>query len=397
MADIMAPTPDSHWQAIADALPTWAAKLGFDGLGVTGIALDADAAYLRDWLAREHHGSMQWMARHADLRSNPASLHPGTIRVISVRLPYLPESRARAEAALGDASRAYISRYALGRDYHKLMRKRLKALATRLEAQLAQVLPEARPDQRPFVDSGPVLEKALARDARLGWIGKHTLLLTREQGSFFFLGELLTNLPLPETKTPPVRDLCGSCSACIDVCPTQAIIGPQQLDARRCIAYLTIEHDGPIPLELRAPIGNRIFGCDDCQLVCPWNRHATPSREADFAPRHGLDTATLLDLWAWDEATWLCKTEGMALRRAGWRGWRRNLAVALGNAPASGEAVEALEQGKVGADDLVAEHIDWALERKAVSLIPSPSPKGEENIVPSPRGEGGPKGRMRGS
>ena len=360
----MGPTAQDHWHAIAAALPAWATELGFDGLGVTGIALDADAAYLHDWLAREHHGSMQWMARHADLRSDPTALHPGTIRVISVRLPYLPESKAHAEAALGDASRAYISRYALGRDYHKLMRKRLKTLAMRIEAELETALPDITPDQRPFVDSGPVLEKALARDARLGWIGKHTLLLTREQGSFFFLGELLTNLPLPETDAPPVRDLCGTCSACIDVCPTQAIIGPQQLDARRCIAYLTIEHDGPIPTALRAPIGNRIFGCDDCQLVCPWNRHATPSREADFAPRHGLDTATLLDLWDWDEATWLRNTEGMALRRAGWQGWRRNLAVALGNAPASDETIQALERGRPTADDLIAEHVDWALAQQ---------------------------------
>lgn len=350
-------------QRIADALPEWAAAQGFNGLGITRIALDADAAHLRKWLDRAHHGSMDWMARHAALRSDPAALHPGTIRVVSVRMPYLPESIQQAEAALGDSSRAYISRYALGRDYHKLMRKRLKKLGAQIEQAIAEALPSLRADQRPFVDSGPVLEKALARDARLGWIGKHTLLLQRDQGSFFFLGELLTNLPLPETQAEPVRDLCGSCSACIDICPTGAIIGPQQLDARRCISYLTIEHDGPIPLELRADIGNRIFGCDDCQLVCPWNRHATPSREADFAPRHGLDAATLLELWAWDEATWLRNTEGMALRRAGWQGWRRNLAVALGNAPPLPEAVQALEAAKPDASDLVTEHIEWAITR----------------------------------
>ena len=361
----MGPSSHDHWQAIATALPGWAEAQGFDGLGIAGIALDEDAQFLRDWLARERHGSMQWMARHADLRSDPAALHPGTVRVISVRLPYLSESMARAEAALGDASRAYISRYALGRDYHKLMRKRLKTLGLKIEQAVAKALPDVQPDQRPFVDSGPVLEKALARDARLGWIGKHTLLLQRDRGSFFFIGELLTNLPLPVTASEPVRDLCGSCSACIDVCPTQAIVGPRQLDARRCISYLTIEHSGPIPTELRAPIGNRIFGCDDCQLVCPWNRHATPSREADFAPRHGLDTATLLNLWAWDEATWLRNTEGMALRRAGWQGWRRNLAVALGNAPHSSGAVNALEAARSGADELVGEHIAWALEQQA--------------------------------
>lgn len=370
---------NAPWHSIAADLPGWAASLGFSGLGITGIALNADAEHLRQWLARAHHGSMNWMARHASLRADPATLHPGTIRVISVRLPYLPESLQRAEAVLGDANRAYVSRYALGRDYHKLMRKRLKSLGLQVEQAVARILPDAQPDQRPFVDSGPVLEKALARDARLGWIGKHTLLLQRDHGSFFFIGELLTNLPLPETAAEPVRDLCGSCSACIDICPTQAIIGPQQLDARRCISYLTIEHSGPIPHDLRADIGNRIFGCDDCQLVCPWNRHATPSREADFAPRHGLDTATLLELWAWDEATWLRNTEGMALRRAGWQGWRRNLAVALGNAPRSDETVQALEAARHGADDLVAEHIDWALERQR-SEPPHPKSHGDSDL-----------------
>ena len=218
--------------------------------------------------------------------------------------------------------------------------------------------------QRPFVDSAPVLEKALGRDAGLGWIGKHTLLLHRDAGSFFFLGEVLTNLPVPVPDHGPVRDLCGSCTACMDICPTRAIVGPRQLDARRCISYLTIEHDGAIPVDLRAPIGNRIFGCDDCQLVCPWNRHATPSRERDFAPRHGLDSATLLDLWAWDEPTWARRTEGMALRRAGWQGWRRNLAVALGNAPHSAAISRALDAARPEADALVAEHIDWALARQ---------------------------------
>lgn len=358
-----ADTDDARWQALGQQLPLWAESLGFEAVGVTPINLAEDAAHLRRWLAQRHHGDMQWMAEHAELRADPAQLLPGAVRAVSLRMNYLSASVPDALRALADGERAYISRYALGRDYHKLIRKRLKQLADRLAAAAAEVLPDLPVQQRPFVDSAPVLEKALGRDAGLGWIGKHTLLLHREAGSYFFLGEVLTNLPVPVPDQPPVRDLCGSCTACIDVCPTQAIVGPQQLDARRCISYLTIEHRGPIPEALRAPIGNRIFGCDDCQLVCPWNRHATPSREADFAPRHGLDTASLLDLWAWDEATWSKRTEGMALRRAGWSGWRRNLAVALGNAPSSAAVSHALSAALPASDALVGEHVAWALAR----------------------------------
>lgn len=306
---------------------------------------------------------MSYLSRHRDLRARPETLQPGLIRVISVRLPYLPEA-ADAAAVLADGHRAYISRYALGRDYHKLMRKRLVRLAEALSEQVGPM------GYRVCCDSAPVLEKALARDAGLGWIGKNTLLLTRDAGSWFFLGEILTDAPLPVS--PPntgAQPGCGGCQACLRVCPTGAFTGPWQLDARRCISYLTIEQRGAIPETLRPLIGNRIFGCDDCQLVCPWNRHAQPSREADFAPRHGLDQPTLLSLWAWTESEWRERTEGMALRRAGWSGWRRNLAVALGNAPADPAIRAALDAARgQEPDDMVAEHIDWALQRQSAAL-----------------------------
>ena len=341
-------------EAIARRIREWAAELGFDGVGITGFALDEDVEHLRKWLREGRHGTMEYMERHADLRADPARLQPEAIRCISVRMNYLTQPADAMQACLDDPERAYVSRYALGRDYHKLMRGRLKQLTRRLQA----VAPTAL--SRPFVDSAPVLEKALGRDARLGWIGKHSLLLHRDAGSWFFLGEILTNLPLPVDEAPPVKNLCGSCSACIDICPTQAITGPQQLDARRCIAYLTIEHKGAIPEPLRKPMGNRIFGCDDCQLVCPWNRYAQATREPDFAPRHGLDTARLVDLFRWSEAEFLSRTEGMPIRRAGYQGWRRNLAVALGNAPASAESQQVLDEARNDPSLLVREHVDWA-------------------------------------
>lgn len=335
-------------------------RLGFADLGVAHLQLDEDMAHLRRWLADGHHGEMGYLDRNTGLRADPAQLQPGTVSVISVRMDYRHDVTA-ADAVLADGDRAYISRYALGRDYHKLMRARLRQLADVLQAAVG---PHG---YRVFCDSAPVLEKALARNAGLGWIGKNTLVLKRDAGSWFFLGELFTDAWLEPDRADAVAASCGGCQACLKICPTGAFVGPYRLDARRCISYLTIEQRGSIPEALRARIGNRIFGCDDCQLVCPWNRHATPSVEADFAPRHGLDDVRLLDLWQWDHARWLQRTEGMALRRAGWTGWRRNLAVALGNAPAAAAVVDAL----AAADDddpMVREHIAWAVARQRAQL-----------------------------
>ncbi|WP_295684445.1 tRNA epoxyqueuosine(34) reductase QueG [uncultured Nevskia sp.] len=342
-----------------------ARALGFADAGIASLALDDDHAHLRRWLDEGLHGGMGWMAEHAALRANPAQLHPGTITVISVRLDYRP-SAEDADTVLADPEAAYISRYALGRDYHKLMRKRLKALAE----QLTQAI--APHGYRVFADSAPVLEKALARNAGLGWIGKHTLVLNREAGSWFFLGEIYTDLPIDAVPAQPVTPRCGSCTACIDICPTQAIIGPYRLDARRCISYLTIEHHGDIPEELRPAIGNRIFGCDDCQLACPWNRYAKLDATPDFAPRHGLDTARLIELFAWTEDEYLSRTEGMALRRAGHLRWLRNIAVAIGNAladarlseGAASALVAALDSRSAFPDSTVQSHIRWALQRR---------------------------------
>jgi epoxyqueuosine reductase len=341
-------------------LPThikaWARDCGFADAAIAPLSLDEDRAQLERWLADGWHGGMEYMARDPRMRAEPARLRPGTLSAISARLEYQPPADA-AEANLADGERAYISRYALGRDYHKLMRARLKKLAERIAA---EITPHG---YRVLADSAPALEKALARNAGLGWIGKNTLLLTREAGSWFFLGEIYTDLPLPADPVEPVQNLCGSCNACIEVCPTQAIIGPYRLDARRCISYLTIEHHGSIPEELRPLMGNRIFGCDDCQLVCPWNRYARISEDPAFAPRHGLDAAKLAELFAWSEEEWLRKTEGMALRRTGYGRFLRNIAVALGNAP-SGEAVRsALAAREHDGDELVREHVAWALGR----------------------------------
>ena len=297
------------------------------------------------------------MARNPDLRTQPAALHAGTVSVISARMNCLPADAADAWPLLADGQRAYIARYALGRDYHKLLRGRLKKLGQKLAETIA---PHG---YRVLADSAPSLEKALARNAGLGWIGKNTLVLNRDGGSWFLLGEIYTDLPL-DADAPTPRNHCGSCTACLDICPTKAFVGPYRLDARRCISYLTIEHHGPIPLELRAAIGNRIFGCDDCQLVCPWNRYAQRTDEADFIPRHGLDGAALLDLFGWSEAEYLRRTEGMALRRTGYRNWRRNLAVALGNAPRDTRIATALSAAMDDADELIREHLRWALDQQ---------------------------------
>ena len=337
-----------------------AADMGFQRCGISDIDLDEDAGHLRDWLAQGLYGTMDWMARHGDLRARPQDLTPGTVRVVSVGLDYGQDDEA-AWATLADGSRAYVARYALGRDYHKLMRRRLQQLADRIAA-------EAGPfGYRVFVDSAPVLERALARNAGLGWIGKHTCLIDRDGGSWFFLGEIYVDIPLPVDV--PATAHCGTCTRCIDICPTRAITAPQRLDARRCISYLTIEHDGPIPLELRAPIGNRIFGCDDCQLVCPWNKFARRTDEPDFRARNDLDRASLAELFAWSEDEFLQRTEGSAIRRSGHARWLRNIAVALGNAPTSPEVVVALQSRRGIEDAVVREHVEWALARHSVAPL----------------------------
>ena len=347
--------------ALKSSIVDWCAELGFQGCGVSDINLDQAEERLAEWLTLRFHGSMDYMERHGTKRSRPQDLVPGTLRIVSVRMDYLPESQEDARALLDDDSRAYISRYALGRDYHKVMKGRLRALARRIEERVGMF------GYRVFVDSAPVLEKAIAEKSGLGWIGKHTNLIDRDTGSWFFLGELYTDLPLP-TDNPEVSH-CGSCSACIDVCPTDAIVAPYSLDARRCISYLTIENKGPIPEEFREAIGNRVYGCDDCQLFCPWNKFAKPTSEGDFAPRHGLDDAELSELFLWDQQTWLEKTEGSAIRRIGHERWLRNIAVALGNAKTSDKVVAALRTRVNDDSPMLVEHVQWALhqhERKTM-------------------------------
>ncbi len=340
---------------LARDIRRWALELGFDDVGIASPDLAEDEAHLLHWLRDGRHGEMHYMPRHGVKRARPRQLVPGTQRVICVRLDYHIDRLDPVPEVTSEPSRAFIARYALGRDYHKLMRRRLQRLAKRIENETGPF------GYRAFVDSAPVLEKALARNAGIGWIGKHTLALTRHAGSYFFLGELFTDLPLPTDEPPSAH--CGSCRACIDVCPTGAITGPYQLDARRCISYLTIEHHGSIPEALRPAIGNRIFGCDDCQSICPWNRYARPTDETDFHPRHELDRATLIELFAWDEPTFLERTEGSAIRRLGHERWLRNIAVALGNGPATPEAIAALRSRMSHPSELVREHVCWALDR----------------------------------
>ena len=345
-----APAPDA---ALLDRIRTWGGELGFQAVGFTGIELSQHQDYLAKWLAAGYHGQMDWMARHGDKRSRPEALVPGTCTVITARMDYLPEGED-PETVLASADKAYISRYALGRDYHKLMRARLAKLAKHIETQLG------RGQYRAFVDSAPVLERALAENAGLGWIGKNTMLLNDKAGSWFFLGEIYTDIPLP-ADSPQETEHCGSCHACLDICPTNAFIAPWVLDARKCISYLTIEHDGVIPEALRPAMGNRIYGCDDCQLVCPWNKFAQRTAEPDFAPRHGLDDIDLLDCFGWDESTFLARTEGSAIRRIGYERWRRNVAIALGNAASSDAIKAALTLALEDPSDIVREHAQWAL------------------------------------
>ena len=347
--------------ALAQDIKAWGAELGFQQVGIAGISLDQDAGHLHDWLAKGQHGRMEYMARHGDKRSRPAELVPGTVRVVSVRLDYGTGEDDAAWQTPAEGGRAYVARYALGRDYHKLMRNRLQKLADRIAEQTGPF------GYRAFVDSAPVLERALARDAGLGWIGKHSCLINRGAGSWFFLGEIYTDLPLPVDA--PASAHCGTCTRCIEVCPTGAIVAPYRVDARRCISYLTIELREAIPEELRPLIGNRIFGCDDCQLVCPWNKFARRTDEPDFRARNNLDRASLAELFAWSEDEFLQRTEGSAIRRSGHARWLRNIAVALGNAPTSPEVIGALQSRRGIADAVVREHVEWALARHGVAPL----------------------------
>jgi len=341
-------------RALAEQIKAWGRELGFQKVGIAATDLSADEERLREWLAAGRHGEMEYMQRHGTRRARPAELVHGTVRVISARMDYWPGG-AEPDAVLADPALAYVSRYAVGRDYHKVVRNRLARLAERIAAAAGTA------GHRAFTDSAPVLEKALARDAGLGWIGKHTNLLDRHDGSWFFLGEVFTDLPLPIDA--PVTAHCGSCTACIDVCPTRAIVAPYQLDARRCISYLTIELDGPIPEEFRAAMGNRIYGCDDCQLVCPWNRYAKLTIESGFQPRHGLDAPWLVELLAWTEADFLERTAGSAIRRVGYVRWLRNVAIALGNSPRSPQRDAALASRLEHPSAVVREAVGWAMGR----------------------------------
>jgi epoxyqueuosine reductase len=349
--------------ALAQSIKRWGAELGFQRIGIADCELDEAEARLAEWLARGWHGDMDYMAAHGAKRARPPELVPGTLRVISARMNYLPAGARRAEDVLSDPGTAYVSRYALGRDYHKVLRRRLQQLAERITAEVGPFR------YRAFTDSAPVMEVALAEKAGLGWRGKHTLLLDRAEGSYFFLGEIYTDLPLPVDARTGAH--CGSCSQCITACPTGAIVAPYELDARRCISYLTIEHKGSIPEAFRPLIGNRVYGCDDCQLACPWNRFAQPSAESDFSVRNGLDDAALVELFEWTEAEFHERLAGSAIHRIGYERWLRNLAVGMGNASRGLDSerarsmVEALERRRHHPSALVREHVAWALGQKA--------------------------------
>lgn len=343
-------------EKLAAQIKQWATELGFGQTGITDTDLEEPERHLLNWLDDGFHGEMEYMARHGTKRSRPEELTPGTVRVISTRLNYLPAHAADADTVLASNHLGYVSRYALGRDYHKLIRKRLQTLAQRIEQQIGPF------GYRAFVDSAPVLEKPLARKAGLGWIGKHSNVLDR-QGSWFFLGEIYTDLPLP-IDAPTETEHCGSCTACITACPTGAIVAPYKVDSRLCISYLTIEHRGSIPEALRSQMGNRIYGCDDCQLVCPWNRFSTTTGETDFEPRHALDTTSLIELFRWNEVEFNERMQGSAIRRIGYECWSRNIAVALGNADSTPENTAALESRRDDPSALVREHVVWALHQQ---------------------------------
>ena len=361
-------TPDltqEQLQQLSHDIHEWARELGFQQCGIVDPQLDHDYAQLQDWLELGHQGEMSYLENHGDKRRNPYGLVEGSCRIISVRMDYTPPAASSIDI-LKDPSKAYIARYTLGRDYHKLMRKRLSQLGEKIQHVVSHL------GYRAFVDSAPILERPIAQQAGLGWTGKHTLIINRKAGSWFFLGELLINIPLP-TDNAEEKQHCGSCTACLDICPTKAFPKPYVLDATRCISYLTIEKKGSIPEELRPLMGNRIFGCDDCQLVCPWNRFAKLTTEDDFHPRHQLDNVTLVSLFNWDEKTFLKRTEGSAIRRTGYDGWLRNIAVALGNSHGGDDIIAALEAKRPLCSAMVVEHIDWAINRLksgATHLLP---------------------------
>lgn len=351
----MEPAATTDIEALARTIRAWGREAGFGAVAFSDIDLTAAEPGLLAWLEAGFHGGMDYMARHGLKRARPAELVPGTVSVITARMDYWPAEAVSADAVLEDGERAYVSRYALGRDYHKVLRTRLQHLADRVATAIGPF------GHRVFTDSAPVLEVELARKSGLGWRGKHTLLLDRNAGSWFFLGEIYTDLALPPDA--PVSDHCGTCKRCIEVCPTRAIVAPYRLDARRCISYLTIEHAGAIPEELRPLLGNRVYGCDDCQLVCPWNKYARPAGLPDFAVRNGLDDTTLAGLFRWTETEFESRMEGSAIRRIGYERWSRNLAVGLGNAPTTQEVVAALEARRHDPSVLVREHVVWALAR----------------------------------
>jgi epoxyqueuosine reductase len=359
---VSALTPAYDFAALGTRIGAWGRELGFESIGISDVDLATEEVQLMNWLAAGRHGEMDYMARHGTNRSRPAALVTGTVRVITARLNYWPANAAPPREVLADSRRAYVARYALGRDYHKVLRNRLAKLVRRIEDDVGAF------GYRVFTDSAPVLEVALAAKSGLGWRGKHTLLLTRDVGSYFFLGEIYTDLPLPVTAATTAH--CGTCTACISACPTGAIVAPYELDARRCISYLTIELKGSIPEPLRPLIGNRVYGCDDCQLACPWNRHAVPTTSADFdVVRHGLDGAALTTLFAWTEAEFLRNTEGSAIRRIGYERWSRNIAVALGNAAADPSIRAALRARADDPSPLVREHVTWAIGRQEAAAV----------------------------
>ncbi len=345
---------DPDFIQIAKDIKRWGVELGFQQIAITDVDLSSHGTHLKDWVARNYHGAMDYMARNHEKRSHPEQLVPGTIRVICARIDYALEFE-NSLSPMKNTTKAYVSRYARGRDYHKLIRKRLQKLAARIEEEVGPF------GYRAFVDSAPVLERALAEKSGLGWIGKNTMLINKQAGSWFFLAELFTDLPLPIDT--PASDHCGSCTACIDVCPTKAFVKPNVLDATRCISYLTIELRSSIPEQFRKAMGNRIFGCDDCQLVCPWNKFTHKSKEHDFTPRHSLDDVELLTLFGWSEQEFLQNTAGSAIRRIGYECWLRNIAIALGNAPTSEEVINALLNKENHSSELVREHVRWALDQ----------------------------------
>lgn len=343
------------YQQLKKQIKAWSHELGFQQTGISDINLSEAGEHLNNWLDKQYHGEMNYMHRHGKNRYHPEQLLPETLSIISVRLDYMHTELTPYETLTNQAHKAAISRYALGRDYHKVLRNKLKKLSAKITAEIGSF------GHRIFTDSAPVMEKAIAEKAGLGWIGKHSNLLNSKAGSYFFLGEIYTDLALPADEKQSFH--CGSCTQCIQDCPTDAIIAPFQVDARRCISYLTIENQGPIPIEFRQAMGNRIYGCDDCQIVCPWNKFTQNSKERDFAPRHHLDDIELLELFLWTEEEFLFKTEGSPIRRIGYQSWQRNLAVGLGNAKASKGTIQALKDKLSSASDMVKEHIEWALGR----------------------------------